>query len=105
LSRSSIGVLGTIVAGLSLAALASIEPERAISPPASVAPAPPPPAEAAVAQLRDGDALDVNQAGPSDLELLPGIGPSLARRIVEDRTRNGPFARAPARPAQGSAQS
>lgn len=35
--------------------------------------------------------IDVNRAGPQDLESLPGIGPALAKRIVESRNRDGPF--------------
>lgn len=35
--------------------------------------------------------ININEATPGELELLPGIGPVLAARIVEDRTRNGPF--------------
>lgn len=43
----------------------------------------------------DGDLagpIDINQASPQELELLPGIGPVLAGRIVEYRETNGPFA-------------
>ena len=36
-------------------------------------------------------AVDVDAASAAELELLPGIGPSLAFRIVEDRNLNGPF--------------
>lgn len=35
--------------------------------------------------------VNVNQAGESDLVRLPGIGPVLARRIVEWRQKRGPF--------------
>ena len=35
--------------------------------------------------------LNVNTATASELELLPGIGPALAGRIVEDREVNGTF--------------
>ena len=38
-------------------------------------------------------ALDLNRAGAAELDALPGIGPVLARRIVEHRSRNGPFRR------------
>lgn len=38
-----------------------------------------------------GTKIDINEATPADLELIPGIGPQLARRIVEDRARHGPF--------------
>ncbi len=36
--------------------------------------------------------IDLNRARASELELLPGIGPALARAIVEDRTARGRFA-------------
>jgi competence protein ComEA len=36
--------------------------------------------------------IDLNRATAAELETLPGIGPSTARAIVEDRDRNGPFA-------------
>ena len=36
--------------------------------------------------------LDLNAASQAELERLPGIGPSLARRIIEYRGRHGPFA-------------
>jgi competence ComEA-like helix-hairpin-helix protein len=35
--------------------------------------------------------IDINQADWPELCLMPGIGESLAQRIVEDRTENGPF--------------
>jgi competence protein ComEA len=35
--------------------------------------------------------ININLAGPGALEALPGVGPSLAQRIIEHRTRNGPF--------------
>jgi len=36
--------------------------------------------------------VDVNEAGWPELSQLPGIGEALARRIVESRERDGPFA-------------
>lgn len=36
--------------------------------------------------------VDLNTATPDELETLPGVGPALARRIVEFRQRHGPFA-------------
>lgn len=35
--------------------------------------------------------VDVDVADAATLEALPGIGPALARRLVEDRGRHGPF--------------
>lgn len=35
--------------------------------------------------------LDINRAGPAELEKLPGIGPRTAQRIIEHRNRNGFF--------------
>jgi competence protein ComEA len=38
-----------------------------------------------------GLALDLNSATAKDLEVLPGIGPVLARRLIEHRQTHGPF--------------
>lgn len=35
--------------------------------------------------------IDINTASRAELELLPGVGEVLAREIVADRERNGPF--------------
>ena len=37
--------------------------------------------------------LNLNTATPAELETLPGVGPVLARRIVEFRERKGGFRR------------
>lgn len=50
-----------------------------------------PPPGAAPAGVAGG-LLDLNGATASDLDALPGIGPVLAQRIVDWRTRNGRFA-------------
>lgn len=49
-------------------------------------PSPPSPARVSL--------IHVNSATVSDLEALPGIGPSLAARILEDRKAHGRYARA-----------
>lgn len=43
------------------------------------------------AQLAAARQVDANAAPASALERLPGIGPSLARAIVAERERGGPF--------------
>ncbi len=35
--------------------------------------------------------MDINAAGEAHLRLLPGIGPALAKRVVETRRTRGPF--------------
>jgi competence protein ComEA len=42
-------------------------------------------------KLHEGQTVDVNTATESELTQLPGVGPSLARRIIEYRQSNGPF--------------
>ena len=37
--------------------------------------------------------VDVNTATETDLTTVPGIGTSLAKRIIEFREQNGPFAK------------
>jgi competence protein ComEA len=39
----------------------------------------------------DGGTVDINRSSASELETLPGIGPSLAAAIVEHREREGAF--------------
>lgn len=38
-----------------------------------------------------GGKVNINTAGNSELDTLPGIGPTLAERIVQHRMSNGPF--------------
>ncbi|MBN1192372.1 MAG: ComEA family DNA-binding protein [Coriobacteriia bacterium] len=35
--------------------------------------------------------IDINRASATELEGLPGVGPSTAQKIVDDREANGPF--------------
>jgi competence protein ComEA len=37
--------------------------------------------------------INVNTAGQGELELLPGIGPALAKRIIDHRAAKGAFKR------------
>lgn len=47
--------------------------------------------EPTVRPIESGALVDINRAGVDELDELPGIGPSTARSIVEDRELNGPF--------------
>lgn len=68
----------------SLAAVDSADEE-----PAAEVAAPRAPAHAA---LPDSGSIDINRATAPELERLPGIGKTMADRIVRFREENGPFA-------------
>jgi comEA protein len=54
----------------------------------------PPPAAVNAPESKGGSAqIDINRAGPDELERLPGIGPSKARAIISWRQTNGGFSR------------
>lgn len=52
----------------------------------------PPPASAASPATQPAGPLNINNASLAELDALPGIGPALAQRIMEDREANGPYA-------------
>jgi competence protein ComEA len=97
--RSEVAALGAIVAALAIVALAEQglpqrEPGAAIGDAQAARAQTKPraaPAPEALAALRDGRTIDLNCADSATLELLPGVGPALAQRIVEHRARVGPF--------------
>lgn len=55
----------------------------------------PPLAARAKGQLPGGGTIDMDVASESDIERLPGIGPTFARRIVANRDSLGPFGSLP----------
>ena len=51
-----------------------------------------PPARQPAGQSAGGEKVNINTADAASLEDLPGIGPSLAQRILDYRQAHGPFA-------------
>ncbi len=45
----------------------------------------------ATEDLSSAELININTASQSELESLPGIGPTTARKIIEYRDQNGPF--------------
>lgn len=82
------------VPGIGPATLANIRPHVTVSGEGGAAAAPPA-AEASASSSASADTagrVNINTASASELESLPGIGPSKASAIIEHRTANGPFA-------------
>ncbi|MGY1846042.1 MULTISPECIES: helix-hairpin-helix domain-containing protein [unclassified Blastococcus] len=73
-------------ASVNLAALLSDGQQVAVGVPGAGAEGPP-----AGGPPGGGGRVDLNTAGVAELDALPGIGPVLAQRIVEHRTRSGGF--------------
>jgi competence protein ComEA len=94
--RTELFALAVIVCGLALSALARLPrvPAAAAGAPAeqrAIAHASRPASDTALRALREARPLDLNRAGAADLELLPGVGPALAQRIVSHRATHGAF--------------
>ena len=49
--------------------------------------------EGTPASLSGDELVDINNASLDELDSLPGIGPTIAQRIIDYRDDNGPFAR------------
>src|SRR5262245_27338074 len=52
-----------------------------------------PSAAASISRPRNEERININSASVEELQGLPGVGPSLASRIVEHRRKHGPFKR------------
>ncbi|HEX2675938.1 MAG TPA: helix-hairpin-helix domain-containing protein [Polyangiales bacterium] len=77
-----------MVAILAIVALASARPSE---PEPELVRVPRSASRATTHALLAGQTIDLNQAAPADLVLLPGVGPKLAERIVAERQRRGGF--------------
>lgn len=50
-------------------------------------------ATASIPQPQSEERININTASTEELERLPGIGPALASRIIEHRSKHGRFRR------------
>jgi competence protein ComEA len=78
-------------ASVNLAAVVTDGQQLAVGVPGAVGGAGPGPGSAAGAGSAAGGRVNLNTAGESELDALPGIGPVLAQRIVDHRSTRGPF--------------
>lgn len=68
-------------------------PQVDLSLPLSGATDPGPTRQEATRPPEEADRIDVNEAGPIELQEVPGIGPVMAQRIISFREDFGPFER------------
>ncbi|TQN43890.1 competence protein ComEA [Blastococcus colisei] len=80
---------GADPASVNLAAVVSDGEQLTVGLPGGAGPAAAP--AGAATDAATGGRVDLNTADVPELDALPGIGPVLAQRIVEHRTRQGPF--------------
>jgi competence protein ComEA len=78
-------------ASVNLAAVVADGEQLSVGVPAPAAGAGPAAAGPGPDPAAGGGLVDLNSAGVGELDALPGIGPVLAQRIVDHRTRQGPF--------------
>jgi len=87
------GTSSSAVGGPPSAMPAPIVPAATVPPAALPAPAVPLMAMApgAASVTNSSQVININRASVEELDTLDGVGPALARRIVQDRQLNGPF--------------
>lgn len=86
-AKTAAAILLVLAGGLGLVSTFGREHSRAGVSPAAAGPGPGAPAAAALVSAR----IDLNTATRAEFESLPGIGPTLARRIIDHRGTRGPF--------------
>ena len=70
----------------------SLEEALPTPPPVSLPPGAAPTTASRMGGITTAGLIDINTATQTDLEMLPGIGPSTATNIIAYREANGPFA-------------
>src|SRR5690606_9762334 len=91
LGLACLGGLGWSIFGRPVHPAAPTQGHRAGSSQAAPGPSAAPEVIDVVADHTYAQRINVNTAGEAELQLLPGIGPALAARIIEDREANGPY--------------